>query len=71
MAVQNKKWTVLSGLGLEKMNQNISKKRKFVADGVFYSELNEVRCENSCFFGGEIWFLGHVELLNDLRVMAD
>lgn len=22
---------------------NISKKRKFVADGVFYSELNEVR----------------------------
>ena len=23
--------------------QNISKKRKFVADGVFYSELNEVR----------------------------
>jgi hypothetical protein len=24
------------------MNQNISKKRKFVADGVFYSELNEV-----------------------------
>lgn len=22
--------------------QNISKKRKFVADGVFYSELNEV-----------------------------
>ena len=24
-------------------NTNISKKRKFVADGVFYSELNEVR----------------------------
>ena len=24
-------------------HQNISKKRKFVADGVFYSELNEVR----------------------------
>ena len=28
--------------------QNISKKRKFVADGVFYSELNEV-----CNFGSD------------------
>jgi hypothetical protein len=25
------------------MAANISKKRKFVADGVFYAELNEVR----------------------------
>ena len=25
------------------MATNISKKRKFVADGVFYSEINEVR----------------------------
>jgi hypothetical protein len=25
------------------MTTNISKKRKFVADGVFYAELNEVR----------------------------
>jgi len=25
------------------LSRDISKKRKFVADGVFYSELNEVR----------------------------
>jgi len=25
------------------MTTNISKKRKFIADGVFYAELNEVR----------------------------
>jgi hypothetical protein len=33
------------------MNQNISKKRKFVADGVFYSELNEVS-----YLTGVDWF---------------
>jgi hypothetical protein len=27
------------------MTTNISKKRKFVADGVFYAELNEVRVD--------------------------
>lgn len=38
------------------MTTNISKKRKFVADGVFYAELNEVRacallstCLPACF----------------------
>jgi len=30
------------------MAANISKKRKFVADGVFYAELNEVRLSLAC-----------------------
>lgn len=37
---------------------NISKKRKFVADGVFYSELNEVSNWN-----GEVWIISHKLLL--------
>ncbi len=30
------------------MAANISKKRKFVADGVFYAEINEVNCVYYC-----------------------
>ena len=38
-------------------HQNISKKRKFVADGVFYSELNEVRIRpRTAYIGARPFF---------------
>jgi hypothetical protein len=35
------------------MTTNISKKRKFIADGVFYAELNEVRAGRGLRRGAE------------------
>ena len=47
-------------------HQNISKKRKFVADGVFYSELNEVRIRPRTAKRGARAFLpGHASGLCD------
>lgn len=49
-------WTKLKIIKMATLN--ISKKRKFVADGVFYSELNEVGHWND-----EICFFSHKHLL--------
>jgi hypothetical protein len=40
------------------MARNISKKRKFVADGVFFAELSEVRCSSMCCCGQSLFFTG-------------